>query len=77
MPEMLKQYTFTDLSSAETKALLKRPKMDFEAIFKKRSTRVIDRVAEQGDQAVIHWNTQFDGQCGSNCMFSSHRRRHT
>jgi histidinol dehydrogenase len=61
MPEMLKQYTFTDLSSAETKALLKRPKMDFEAIFK-NVLPVIDRVAEQGDQAVIHWNTQFDGQ---------------
>ena len=61
MPEMIKQYTFTDLSSTETEALLKRPKMDFEAIFKTIQP-VVDGVAEKGDQAVVHWNTQFDGQ---------------
>ena len=58
---MIKQYTFTDLSSTETKALLKRPKMDFKAIFKTVQP-VVDGVAEKGDQAVVHWNTQFDGQ---------------
>ena len=61
MPEMIKQYTFTDLSSTETEALLKRPKMDFEAIFKTIQP-IVDGVAEKGDQAVVHWNTQFDGQ---------------
>ena len=47
MPEMIKQYTFTDLSSTETEALLKRPKMDFEAIFKTVQP-IVDRVAEKG-----------------------------
>ena len=61
MPEMIKQYTFTDLSSTETEALLERPKMDFEAVFKTVQP-IVDGVAEKGDQAVVHWNTQFDGQ---------------
>ena len=60
MPEMIKQYTFTDLSSTEKKALLKRPKMDFEAIFKTIQP-IVDGIVKKGDQALVHWNTQFDG----------------
>ena len=61
MPEMLKQYTLAKLSTQELSTLLQRPKMDFEAIFTIVKP-VLERVAEQGDPAVIHWNTQFDGQ---------------
>ena len=58
---MIKQYTFTDLSSTKKKALLKRPKMDFEAIFKTIQP-IVDGIVEKGDQALVHWNNQFDGQ---------------
>ena len=61
MPEMLKLHTLAKLSTQELGTLLQRPKMDFEAIFTIVKP-VLERVAEQGDPAVMHWNTQFDGQ---------------
>ncbi len=56
----MKTYTFSKLSAAEIKRLMKRPKIDFDSIFKTVQP-ILDEVEKQGDSAVQYFTKKFDG----------------
>jgi histidinol dehydrogenase len=56
----MKSYTYSSLSDSEKKALLKRPKMDFKAVFETVQP-ILDEVQSKGDEAVIEFTRKFDG----------------
>jgi histidinol dehydrogenase len=56
----MKTYTYADLSSAELKKLVKRPKIDFKSIFETVQP-ILDKVEREGDSAVQHFTKKFDG----------------
>lgn len=56
----MKHYTYNQLSREQLQALYKRPKMDFQSVFGKVEP-IIDRVHQEGDEAVQHFTRHFDG----------------
>ncbi len=56
----MKTYELNTLSKSERLELLKRPKMDFSAIFEIVSP-IIEDVQENGDEAVNEYTSKFDG----------------
>ncbi|MGB0346390.1 MAG: histidinol dehydrogenase, partial [Balneolaceae bacterium] len=56
----MKTYSLNSLSSKEEYELLKRPKMDFSAIFEIVQP-IIDEVDNNGDKAVLKYTEKFDG----------------
>lgn len=55
----MKTYSLNSLSSKEEYELLKRPKMDFSAIFEIVQP-IIDEVDNNGDKAVLKYTEKFD-----------------
>lgn len=56
----MKTYIYSELSEANRKELLKRPKMDFRSVFEKVQP-ILDSVESKGDEAVKSFTAQFDG----------------
>ena len=56
----MKSYQYSELSTGELKALTKRPKQDFEAIFSAVSP-ILERVEKEGDEALKELTKKFDG----------------
>lgn len=56
----MKTYSLNSLSSKEEYELLKRPKMDFSAIFEIVQP-IIDEVDNNGDKALLKYTEKFDG----------------
>ena len=55
----MKKYTYNNLSNQEITRLCKRPKMDFELVFKQVKP-IIDDVRKDGDTAVLKYTQKFD-----------------
>ncbi len=53
--------TWKELSAAERRALLRRPALRFDALVRRRVSRIIDKVRETGDAGVREITRQIDG----------------
>ena len=56
----MKTYNYSELSQEEISGLLRRPKIDFSAIFQTVQP-IIEAFEEEGDSALIRYTEQFDG----------------
>ena len=56
----MKTYTYINLSEEQIQSLLRRPKMDFGAVFGQVQP-ILDEVERNGDSAVQKYNQKFDG----------------
>lgn len=56
----MKTYIYSELSEEEISELLKRPKIDFSAIFQTVQP-IIDAIETEGDAALIRYTERFDG----------------
>ncbi|WP_440999054.1 histidinol dehydrogenase [Fodinibius sp. SL11] len=56
----MKTYNYNDLSDNQLKALIQRPKMDFQSIFGQVDP-IIQKVKQDGDTGINYFTQQFDG----------------
>lgn len=56
----MKTYNYSSLTPARSEALLKRPKMDFSAVFDMVQP-ILDNVETRGDDAIKEYTRKFDG----------------
>ena len=56
----MKTYNYNDLSDNQLKALIQRPKMDFQSIFGQVDP-IIQKVKQDGDMGINYFTQQFDG----------------
>ena len=56
----MKQYNYNDLSDEEIRKLTKRPKMDFQSIFRQVEP-IIKKVEQEGDAGINYYTQKFDG----------------
>jgi len=56
----MKTYNYSSLTPAQSEALLKRPKMDFSAVFGMVQP-ILDNVETRGDDAIKEYTRKFDG----------------